>query len=78
MGVNCCLWFLFSNDSNNLTGDKRDTSSKWNLSQQVKMDKIIVVTAKLRGTEKEVERMEARFIELSRYEEVISLYVKDL
>ena len=39
------------------------------------MDTIIRCTFKLRGTEKEVERMKARIASLSAQEEVISLYM---
>ena len=39
------------------------------------MDTIIRATFKLRGTEKEIERMKARIASLSANEEVISLYM---
>jgi hypothetical protein len=40
-----------------------------------KMDKIIVCTFKLRGTEKEIEKVKAQIASLSSLEEVISLYI---
>lgn len=41
------------------------------------MEKIIVATFKIRGVEKEIERMKARIASLSAQEEVISLYIKE-
>jgi hypothetical protein len=41
------------------------------------MDTIIRATFKLRGTEKEIERVKARIAVLSTCEEVISLYIKE-
>jgi hypothetical protein len=40
-----------------------------------KMIKTIVASFKLRGTEKEIERVRARIASLSSLEEVISLYI---
>jgi hypothetical protein len=42
-----------------------------------KMDKIIVCTFKLRGTEKEIERVKARIAALSVCEECVSLHLKE-
>ena len=39
------------------------------------MDKIIMASFKVRGTEKEIERVKARIAALSACEEVISLYL---
>ena len=39
------------------------------------MEKIITATFKVRGTEKEIEKMKARIASLSANEEVISLYI---
>ena len=36
----------------------------------------VTITAMLRGTENEIEKMVARFAALSTYEEVRSLYIK--
>ena len=41
------------------------------------MDKIIVATFKLRGTEKEIEKLKARIAAFSACEEVISMYIKE-
>ena len=41
------------------------------------MEKIIEAVFKLRGTEKERERMKARIASLSAQEEVISMYIKE-
>ena len=41
------------------------------------MEKIIEAVFKLRGTEKEIERMKARIASLSAQEEVISMYIKE-
>ena len=40
------------------------------------MDKIIVVTFKLRGTEKEIERIKARIASLTACEEIVSMYIR--
>ena len=42
-----------------------------------KMEKIVEAVFKLRGTEKEIERMKARIACLSAQEEVISMYIKE-
>ena len=39
------------------------------------MDKIIVASFKVRGTEKEIERVKGRIAALSVCEEVISMYI---
>ena len=39
------------------------------------MDKIVVCTFKLRGTENEIERVKARIASLSACEECVSLYI---
>ena len=39
------------------------------------MEKIIMASFKVRGTEKEIERVKARIAALSACEEVISLYI---
>ena len=41
------------------------------------MIKMIKAVFKLRGTEKEIERMKARIASLSAQEEVISMYIKE-
>ena len=41
------------------------------------MEKIIVASFKLRGTEKEIERVKAQIASLSSLEEVISLYIQE-
>ena len=41
------------------------------------MDKIIVATFNLRGTEKEIERVKARIASLSACEECVSLYIRE-
>jgi hypothetical protein len=51
----------------------RDKQS--NITEEDKMDKIIVCTFKLRGTEKEIEKVKAQIASLSSLEEVISLYI---
>lgn len=40
-----------------------------------KMQKIVVATFKLRGTEKEIERVKCRIASLSACEECVSLYM---
>ena len=40
-----------------------------------KMEKIVTATLKVRGTEKEIERVKARIASLLACEEVISLYI---
>ena len=42
------------------------------------MIKIIVATFKLRGTEKEIERMKARIASLTVYEEVYSMSIREV
>jgi hypothetical protein len=42
-----------------------------------KMIKIITATFKLRGTEKELERVKARIASLSACEECVSMYIKE-
>lgn len=39
------------------------------------MDKIVTATFRLRGTEKEIERVKARIASFSSCEEVVSLYM---
>ena len=45
--------------------------------REAKMDKIIIVTYKLRGTEKEIERIKAKIATISVCEEVISLHMRE-
>ena len=42
-----------------------------------KMIKTIIATFRLKGTEKEIERIKARIASLSAREEVISMYIKE-
>ena len=41
------------------------------------MDKMIIVSFRMRGTEKEIESIKARIASLSACEEVISMYIKE-
>jgi len=53
--------------------------SFWNVVlREKKMDKTIIVTYKLRGTEKEIERIKARIAAVSACEEVVSLHMKEI
>ena len=45
--------------------------------REAKMEKIIVVTYKLRGTEKEIERIKAQIATISVCEEVVSLHMRE-
>jgi hypothetical protein len=51
----------------------RDKQS--NITDEDKMMKTIVASFKLRGTEKEIEKVKAQIASLSSLEEVISLYI---
>ena len=42
------------------------------------MEKIVTATFKLRGTEKEIEKVKARIASVSEMEEVISLYIRSM
>ena len=43
-----------------------------------KMDKIIVATFKVRGTEKEIERIKARIASLTACEEIVSMHIREV
>ena len=42
------------------------------------MEKTIVASFKVRGTEKEIERIKARIACFSAYEEVVSMYIREV
>ena len=42
------------------------------------MDKFIVASFKVRGTEKEIERIKARIASLTACEEVVSMYIREV
>jgi len=42
------------------------------------MQKIVTAQFLLRGTEKEIERIKARIAALSAYEEVVSMFIKEV
>ena len=46
--------------------------------KQKKMNKIIVATFKMRGTEKEIDRIKARIASLTACEEIVSMYIREI
>ena len=47
------------------------------IGENKKMEKTIVTSFKVRGTEKEIEKVKARIASLTACEEVISMYIKE-